>query len=245
VSGAGGRLDGRVVALAGAGGSLGPYAARALADAGATVALSDLSEEKLDALVTDLALPQERIDRSVVDLLDWVQADAWATGLAARFGRVDAVVHAVGGWRGGKPIPESPREDWIVLEGLLVRTVQNTSRAFHEQLIGSEHGRFVLISAKQARRPTGTNAAYASAKAAAETWTYALAEEFHAARAEATANVVAINALVTPETRAASPEKDFRTFTDAQEVAAAIVYLLSDDARKMNGQRVALYDEAA
>jgi NAD(P)-dependent dehydrogenase (short-subunit alcohol dehydrogenase family) len=243
--GPGGRLDGRVIALAGAAGSLGPHVARALADAGATVALGDVSQERLGAVVQELGVHPERVDAAPVDLLSDGGAQAWAARLAERFGRVDGLVHAVGGWRGGRPIPQAPPEDWTLLEQLLIRTAQHTSRAFHDQLVRSEHGRFVLISARQAVRPTATNAAYAAAKAAAEAWTYALAEGFHAAGSDATANVVAINALVTPAMREAAPEKDFRTFTDAAELADAIVFVLSDVARKMNGQRIALYDESA
>lgn len=237
-------LEGRVVALAGAGGSLGPILARVLADAGAVLALADRSKEQLDALVEQLDLPAERIDAATPDLLDPAAAAAWAAQLQERFGRVDGLVHAVGGWRGGKPIAEAPLEDWAFLEGLLVRTVQHTSRAFHAALNASGRGRFVLVSAKQAVRPTGDNAAYAAAKAASEAWTYALAQDFNAAKSGATANVVAINALVTPRMRAESPEKEFLTFTDADEVAAAIAYLLSDAARKVNGQRLALYANA-
>lgn len=237
-------LDGRVIALAGAGGSLGPIVAQALLDAGATVALADRGREHLDPLVEQLNAP-DHVDARPLDLLDQSQANDWAAHLADRFGHVDGLVHAVGGWRGGKGIAEAPQDDWTFLEGLLIRTAQNTSRAFHAPLLASGRGRFVLISAKQAVRPTGSNAAYAAAKAASEAWTYALAEEFGRADGESTANVVAINALVTPKMRAESPEKPFTTFTDADEIAAAIVYLQSDAARKVNGQRLALYDGTA
>ena len=50
-----------------------------------------------------------------------------------------------------------------------------------------------------------------------------------------------INALVTPEMRAASPEKPFKTFTDAADIAAALAYLCSDAASKMNGRRLILH----
>lgn len=199
--GPGGPLDGRVVALAGAAGSLGPHVARALADAGATVALGDVSEEKLAALVQELGLHPDRVDAAPVDLLSDDGAARWAAQLVDRFGAVDGFIHGVGGWRGGRPLAEAPLEDWTLLEKLLIRTAQHTSRAFHAALTRSEHGRFVLISAKQARHPTGTNAAYAAAKAAAEAWTYALAEDFSSGDSTATANVVAINALVTPRMR--------------------------------------------
>ena len=57
----------------------------------------------------------------------------------------------------------------------------------------------------------------------------------------ATANVVAVNAIVTPEMRAAEPEKSFATFTDAADIAAALAYLCSDAAQKMNGRRLVLH----
>jgi NAD(P)-dependent dehydrogenase (short-subunit alcohol dehydrogenase family) len=97
------------------------------------------------------------------------------------------------------------------------------------------------MSAKQAVAPTHDNAAYAAAKAAAETWVYALADGFAKDASGATANVIAINALVTPQMREAEPEKAFKTFTDAGDIAEAIRFVLSDAGAKMNGQRVALH----
>ena len=101
-----------------------------------------------------------------------------APNLEARFGRVDAVVHLVGGWRGGTPLQHAPLDDWEFLSNLLVRTVQHTSAAFYDALTRSGRGRFVIMSAKQAVMPTTDNAAYAAAKAAAEAWVYALAHGF-------------------------------------------------------------------
>jgi NAD(P)-dependent dehydrogenase (short-subunit alcohol dehydrogenase family) len=97
------------------------------------------------------------------------------------------------------------------------------------------------MSSKQAIQPTHDNAAYAAAKAAAEAWTFALADGFAKAGASATANVVAVNALLTPEMRAAEPGKPFKTFTDVGDVADAIRFVLSDAGAKMNGQRLALH----
>ncbi len=55
-----------------------------------------------------------------------------------------------------------------------------------------------------------------------------------------TANIVVVGAIVTPVMRAESPEKDFSTFTPAEEIAEAIAYLCSDSAASMNGQRLVL-----
>jgi NAD(P)-dependent dehydrogenase (short-subunit alcohol dehydrogenase family) len=162
----------------------------------------------------------------------------WCAALVERFGRVDGVVHLVGGWRGGQPLHEAPLADWALLHDLLVRTVQHTTRAFYEQIAASPHGRFVLVSAKQAQAPSNTNAAYAAAKAAAEAWTLAFADGFEPGGA--TANIIVVEAILTPRMREENPEGDYARFTLAEDLAAAIAFVCSDAAAKMNGQRLPL-----
>jgi len=231
-------LDDRVIAVAGVGGGLGPLVAKELAEAGATVAGTDRSQETLDGIAADLGLSSERYDGRSVDLLDEDATRAWCAALVERFGRVDGLVHLVGGWRGGEPLQEAPLSDWELLHDLLVRTVQHTTRAFHDQIAAGPHGRFVLVSSKQAQAPTSTNAAYAAAKAAAEAWTLALADGFEGSAA--TANIVVVDAILTPRMREEEPDKEFPTFTPAEDIAAAIAFLASDAAKKMNGQRFPL-----
>jgi NAD(P)-dependent dehydrogenase (short-subunit alcohol dehydrogenase family) len=230
-----GSLEGRVIAIAGASGNLGPTVVRRLAPTGGHLCLCGRDRSSLESLAADVA---GEIETDVVDLLDPSATTAWADDLAAREGRVDALLHLVGGWRGGKPIEESPPEDWDFLHDLLVRTLQNVTRAFVPHLLASGRGRFVIVSAGQAQAPTHTNAAYAAAKAAAEAWTLALADRFRGSGA--TANMVVVGSIVTPEMREESPDKDFSTFTPAEAIADAIAYLSSDAAAPMNGQRLTL-----
>jgi NAD(P)-dependent dehydrogenase (short-subunit alcohol dehydrogenase family) len=232
-------LDGRVIAIAGASGGLGPSGAKRLAAGGATIAGVDRSQEHLDALRAELDLPDDRFDGRVVDLLDERAAREWADHLRNRFGGVDGLLHLVGGWRGGKPLAEAPLSDYEWLHDLLVRTVQHTTRAFHDALTASARGRFVLVSSSQAQAPEGTNAAYAAAKAAAESWTLALADSFK--DTSATANIIVVNAILTPRMREESPDKPFRTFTSAEQIAEAIAFVCSDAAAKMNGKRLSLH----
>jgi NAD(P)-dependent dehydrogenase (short-subunit alcohol dehydrogenase family) len=228
-------LDGRVIAVAGGAGNLGPTVVRRLAEDGALPCVCGRDRDGLDALSAAVELP---IETDVIDLLDPAATRAWADDLASRHGRVDGLAHLVGGWRGGKPIEEAPLEDWDFLSPLLVETLQHATQAFAPHLLASGHGRFVLVSTGQAQAPTHPNAVYAAAKAASEAWTLALADRFKGSGA--TANMVVVGAIVTPAMRAEDPEKDFSTFTPAEEIADAIVYLSSDAAASMNGQRVTL-----
>ncbi len=212
--------------------------AERLGAAGATIAGADVSGERAAEVGAALGLPGERWDGRAVDLLDEQATRDWCAALLERFGRVDALLHLVGGWRGGEPLASAPLADWDLLHDLLIRTVQHTTRAFYDALLASGRGRFVLVSSKQAQAPTDTNAAYAAAKAAAEAWTLALAAGFEGA--PATANVIVVDAILTARMREESPEQDFPTFTPAEHIAAAIAFLCSDAAEKMNGQRFPL-----
>ncbi len=100
-------LADRVFAIAGVGGGLGPLVAARLAEGGATVAGTDRNQSKLDALAAELGIG-ERWDGRAVDLLDEEAARGWRTALVERFGRVDGLLHLVGGWRGGQPLHEAP-----------------------------------------------------------------------------------------------------------------------------------------
>jgi NAD(P)-dependent dehydrogenase (short-subunit alcohol dehydrogenase family) len=231
-------LDGRVVTIAGVGGGLGPVVAERFGAAGAIVCGCDREEGAADEVLAGLGLPDDRRDARAVDLLDEDATRAWCSALLDRFGRVDALLHLVGGWRGGKPLHEAPLEDWALLHNLLVRTVQHTSRAFHDALVAGDRGRFVLVSAKQAQSPSNSNAAYAAAKAAAEAWTLALADGF--VGTVATANIVVVEAILTPAMREENPDGDFASFTPAEHLADAIAFVCSGAAEKMNGQRLRL-----
>jgi NAD(P)-dependent dehydrogenase (short-subunit alcohol dehydrogenase family) len=232
-------LEGRVIAIAGAGGGLGPVVAQRLADAGASLSLADRSQEIADSVAEDLDLPADRVDPRAVDLLQEDAANDWAAATEKRFGRTDGLLHLVGGYRGGDPIYSFDLADYEFLHGLLVRTLQLTTRAFHSALTRSPHGRFVLVSAAAAQNPQDANAAYASAKAAAEAWTLALADSFEGTGA--TANIIVVNAIETPRIREENPDADRPTFTPAEDLAEAIAFLCSDSARRMNGQRLSLH----
>ncbi len=191
-----------VIAVAGAGGTLGPHVVAALEADGHTVSAPGRDE---------------------FDLLDPAAAREWAGSLD----RVDGLVHLVGGWRGGTPIDATPEEDLAWLHDLLVRTVQNTTRAFAPALRAAG-GRFVLVSSSQALRPDAGNAAYAASKAAAEAWTLALARDL--GEHGGTANIVAVHAI-----------GDRPTFTPPADIAAQIALLLGEHGARVNGQRIALH----
>lgn len=228
-----------VVVVAGAGGGAGGAVVRALTAAGATVIGVDTTVENAER-GTALAVGPGRAVPAAVDLLDPEATKAFAEGVLKEHGRVDGVIHLVGGWRGSKSFGETRLEDWDLLHDLLIKTLQHTSLAFHEALDAAGDGRFVLISATAAGAPTAGNAAYGAAKAAAEAWTLALADGFKKAGDNAAAVVLVVKALLTDAMREAKPEGKFPGYTHVDDLAAEIVKLFTQPAADVNGTRVRL-----
>ncbi|MGI5400636.1 SDR family NAD(P)-dependent oxidoreductase [Streptomyces sp. CA-135486] len=239
-----GPLDGAVVAVAGAAGPAGRASLLRLAEAGATVVASDADAERLAEAVdaARYAHGGATVTGDTVDLLDLDATREWAVKTEKEFGRIDGLVHLVGGWRGSASFAETNLADWVLLEKLLIRTVQHTSLAFHDGLLRSDRGRFVLVSAAGASKPTAGNAAYAASKAAAEAWTLALADAFRKAGGEegpkAAAAILVVKALVHDAMRAERPNAKFAGFTDVTELAEAVAGVWDRSAQEANGQRL-------
>ncbi|MGI5134813.1 MULTISPECIES: SDR family NAD(P)-dependent oxidoreductase [unclassified Streptomyces] len=244
-----GPLSGAVIAVAGAGGPAGRVTLQRLAEAGATVVGADNDPERLSEAVdaARYAHGGATVVGDTVDLLNLQSTHAWATHIEKDFGRVDGVVHLVGGWRGSETFTKTSLDDWDFLELLLIRTVQHTTLAFHEALQRSDRGRYVLISAAGASNPSAGNAAYAAAKAAAEAWTLAMADFFRKAGGaegpRAAATILVVKALVHDAMRAERPNAKFAGFTDVKDLAEAIAGVWEKPAAEVNGNRLWLTEK--
>lgn len=235
-----GSLDHRVVVVTGAAGPAGVAACTALRAAGATVVAVGHSAARLASLA-------ERLPGLVVETADLADPDA-VDALAGRVreghGRVDGLIHLVGGWRGGDSFGANTEADWQFLSAGLIDTLRHTTLAFHDDLVRAPAGRVAIVSARAAAKPSAGSANYAAAKAAAEAWMLALADSFRTANSAAedgaAAVIFVIKALVTDQMRAENPDRKFPGFTDVGDLADRIVELWEADAAELNGARIAL-----
>lgn len=161
-----------------------------------------------------------------LDLTDLTAVEGFRDTLMAAHGRVDAVIHLVGGWRGSPTVDAKAIDNFNALLPGVVTTVQTTSVAFREALMASPAGRYVMVTSTAVAQPTAGNAGYVAAKAAAQTWVMALGNSFTDSPARAV--VMAVKALVDPATRAANPQKDYAGFTGTDQLGAAVADVLSD-----------------
>jgi NAD(P)-dependent dehydrogenase (short-subunit alcohol dehydrogenase family) len=222
--------QGRVVVITGATGGLGKKTAEAFAAGGHSLVLLDHNQDKLDVLSRDLDLPADRFIASVVDLRDGEAVRAMAEAAAARFGGVHALIHLVGGWVGGKTLVEGNAKDLDFMLGQHIWTTFHLFQAFAPQLVKNGWGRVMIVSASSVPNPPGKTGIYTAAKAAQENLVLTLAAELK--EQGVTANIIQVRAIdVNNKGKGTTPD----------EIVAAMLYLFSEEAAKVNGARIPVY----
>lgn len=228
----------RVVVITGATGGLGQFVARAFAEQGASLALLSTNQDKLDALARDLNLPSDRFLTHAVNLLDTDAVQEASEVVSAKFGKVDILIHLIGGWVGGKTIAETDVDDFKFMLDQHAWTTVHVLRAFSPKLAANGWGRVIAVSSPSATNPPAKSGAYAMGKAAQETLILALADEFKGT--DVTANVIQVSYIDVMDT--GNPGQSVRVKgTSPDEIISAMLYLCSDEARKVNGIRLPLF----
>jgi len=220
----------RTVVITGATGGLGNKVAHAFAGRGHSLVLLDRNQDRLDALRRDLNLPEDRLFTSVIDLQDGETVRSMAEAVSVKFGGAHALIHLVGGWVGGKTLIESSAEDLESMLGQHVWTTFHLFQAFAPQLAKNGWGRVMIVSASTVPNPPGKTAIYTAAKAAQENLVLNLSAELKGNGV--TANVIQVRAI---------DVQSKGTGTRPDEIVAAMMYLFSDEAGKVNGARIPLY----
>lgn len=224
-----------VAIVAGAGGG-GTATALALAEAGYRVVVLDARAEAAQEAAAAVLAADGLAESHGVDLLDADAVTTLRTELVSRLGRVDVLVHLVGGWRGSKTLDRASVDNWNALHPPIVGTLAVLTAVFAEDVRQSPAGRVLMVTSTAAATPTAGNIAYAAAKSAAEAWMAGVA---HFLRdSDAASVVIAVKALLTDAMTVADPEKEWPGYTHVRDLAAQVVRLSIGAAE--NGARVDL-----
>ena len=232
-------LENRVAVITGATGGLGSVVTRELAARGANLALLDIDPAKMDAQVKSLPLPESRLFTRTVDLLAPAETGAAAEAILAKFGKIDILLHLVGGWTGGKTILEASADDLTFMLNQHVWTSFNVTQAFVPHLVRNDWGRVVMITSPFAARPNAKGGLYAIGKSGQEALMLTLSQEFKGTGV--TANLLQARTIDARREKISAPSPDNASWTTPEELAFAILYLLSDEAGTVNGATIPLY----
>ncbi len=224
-------MHGRVVVITGATGGLGRVVTQTFAARGASLAILGSDPSRLEQLVRELKLPSERILPQVAQLRDGSAAHSAAEAVIARFGRVDVLIHLVGGWTGGKKLVEAASTDLEFMLAQHVWTTFHLAQAIVPAMLANQWGRLLAVSSPSASQPPAGSSLYAAARAAQEAMLMSLARELHGTGV--TSNVIQVKSI---------DVNGSGSGTTPAEIVACMLYLCSEEAGKLNGARIPLFD---
>jgi 3-oxoacyl-[acyl-carrier protein] reductase len=230
------RLDGKVALVTGASGGIGAAIARALHAQGAVVVLSGTRAEALQALAGELganahACPANLADPAAPDALV-AQAEA--------IGPLAILVNNAGFTRDMLAL-RMKDEDWQAVLDIDLTAPFRLARAAMKGMLRRRAGRIISISSIVGATGNPGQANYAAAKAGMVGMSKALAQEV--ASRGVTVNVVAPGFIATPMTDALNEAQRAKLLEAIplgrmgapEDIAAAVVYLASEEARWVTG----------
>lgn len=223
-------FDDRCVMVTGAAGNLGRAVARAFAARGAGLVLVDSRAANLQRAFGGQS--DKRLF-APVDLLDPASVEAAVSAAIARFGRIDALCNLAGGFRMGATAHETTDGDWDDMFDLNVRTLLRATRAVVPRMIEAGGGRIVNVGAFAAQKGAARMGAYVAAKSAVIRITETMSAELRDQGINV--NCVLPTIIDTPENRAAMPDADPARWVAPNDLANAIAFLASSEARAVHG----------
>lgn len=229
----------RVVLVTGGSGGLGSAVTEAFLGDGWRVAVPTHSGGGSGALDALAAAHPGRLTWFPADLATDAGAGEAVARTANWGGRLNAVVHTVGGYAGGAPLHETPVDEWDRMLSINLRSAFLVARAAIPRM--TEDGALVFVSSRAALRGRKGHVPYAVSKAALLTLTEAIAEEY---RGRVRANAVLPGTIDTPANRAAMPDAKHDAWTPPAEIARVIVFLASGASGVASGAAVPVYGES-
>ncbi|MBN9081621.1 MAG: hypothetical protein BGP04_11235 [Rhizobiales bacterium 62-17] len=156
-----------------------------------------------------------------------------AATVLQRFGRIDALVHTVGGFAMGPAVYETSDADLDKMMGMNVKSVLATAHAMTPPMIAAGRGKIVFVSALAAGHGVARMGAYVAAKSAVARLTEAMSDEVR--QQGINVNCIMPSAMATPQNRATMGQASMVPLEDVADVCA---FLVSDRARALHGAAI-------
>ena len=231
-------LEGRTAIITGATGALGSVIAAEFLEAGASIGIPYSSAKSRGAL-SHLISGTKNVLARQADLMSEADVGRFIQEFRERFGRIDILVNAAGGYVGGALVEESSLSEVESIMKLNFTTTFLMCRAVIPVMRGQKYGRIVNIAASPAVTPKPRMGPYAVSKSAVITLTETIASEVKGTGL--TANAVVPSIIFTEANKKSMPDADVSKWVTPLEIARLILYLSSEEAGSVSGNAIKIY----
>jgi len=235
-----GDLQGRIALVTGAAQGIGRAIAEELAAAGATLALADMNEVKLNETAAELAAGGATTAAFLMNVSSQESIEAGAKAILDKFGKVEILINNAGITRDNLML-RMKRADWDSVIGINLTGAFLLTQALLSPMLKNRWGRIVNIASVVGRAGQAGQVNYAASKAGIIGLTRSLAREV--ASRGVTVNAVAPGYIETPMTAVLSEEVTKAMLATIplgrrgtpKDVAQAVKFLASDAASYITG----------
>jgi NAD(P)-dependent dehydrogenase (short-subunit alcohol dehydrogenase family) len=208
-------------------------------NAGANVVCVDLDRDGLERIFEGVSFNPDNYLIESIDLTDPEKMKATVEKTIASFGKIDVLVNTVGGFRSGKPLHETPMQEWDFLMNLNARSVLVAMRAVLPHLLKRGNGAIVNIGARPGLAGKAKMAAYSASKSAVIRLTESVSAEVKDFGIQV--NCILPGTIDTPQNRKDMPKADFSTWVEPESLANVILFLASHQAKDIHGAALPVY----
>ena len=225
-------MTAKIALVTGANGGLGTQVTQALLEAGyAVVGLAPKILQSNFSHSNFTPLP------AALDSLD--AAKKAAGSVIGRFGKIDVLVHTVGGFAGGQTVADTDDATFQRMFEVNLNTAFHMLRAVIPHMRKAGTGRIIAIGSRAAENPGPTVGAYSASKAALVSLIRTVALENK--DAGITANVILPGTIDTLANRKAMAGADTSTWVQPKSIASLIVWLAGDAGKDVTGAAIPVY----
>lgn len=227
--------DSKVAVVTGASGALGSVVAQRLLSMGFNVAALDFEQAQRNSSLEESDPKFLRVHADVTDISSCRSA---CEKTLQKFERIDVLCNIAGGFRMGSSLSCDALQQWELLMELNAGAVFKMVHCVAPYLLKNGGGSIVNVGAQSALSGKENMAAYCASKSAVIRLTESFAAEFRSQGVRV--NCILPNIIDTPANRESMPSAEFSAWTTPEQIADAVVFLVSEQSLAVNGASIAV-----
>lgn len=243
------KLKDKVAIVVGGGSGVGRATSKLLASEGAKVVIADRDLDSGNRVVDEIKAAGGEAAAVQVNMLVEQDAQAMAKSVLEKLGKIDILCNIAGGSMGRYireklgPFAESTKAEWDTIFDVNINGARNCTRAVINHMMERRSGKIVCFSSIAAISGVANGTDYAAAKGAVISFTKSLAVEM--APYGVYVNCITPSGVATERIQQYSRQRQqtegapaMTNLATPEEVASAVLFLVSDDSNHVSGQNI-------